>query len=170
MYEIRTLTSSDIAQIRKLRLAGLLESPAAFGQTADEFEQMPDEELLSWIGPTLDKFVLGAFSADSNLIGLMGVARQARVRVRHKGMIWGVYVLPEFRGQGISKQLLKQLLKQVVTLPDLEQLYLAVAQPQSAAAHLYRSFGFTEFGIEPRALQLNNEFIDETYMYLRLAT
>ena len=168
MAELQTLTSADLKQVRTLRLTGLKESPAAFGQTAEEFERMSDEDLLAWIGPDSDKFVVGAFSENTTLVGLIGFARQTRQKVRHKGIVWGVYVSPEFRGQGISKKLLRQLLEQVRTIPDLLQLQLTVTSSQPAAAHLYRSFGFTEFGIEPRSLRLESGFVDEIHMYLSL--
>jgi ribosomal protein S18 acetylase RimI-like enzyme len=168
MSDIRILNSSDLDQIRCLRLQGVLESPAAFGQSVDEFKQMSDAELLSWIGPTDDKFVVGAISLDGTLVGMMGLTREPCLRTRHKAKLWGVYVRPESRGSGISRQLLRYLLDNVSRLPGLRQINLAVATPQVAAQTLYRSFGFIEFGIEPCAIAVEEGFIDEVHMYLRL--
>lgn len=168
MYQVKILSANDLAQFRDLRLVGLLESPAAFGQTPEEFEKMSDQELISWLGPTEDKFMLGAFSEKNTLIGLMGVRREPRFRIRHKGIIWGVYVLPEYRGQGISKILLTKLISEISRIPDVEQLQLAVSVSQSVAEKLYRSFGFVEFGNEPRAFKVDDKFLNEKHMYLLL--
>ena len=168
MYSLRTLTHSDVSQFRELRLAGLRESPAAFGQTAEEFEQMSEQELAAWIGPTQDKFIVGAFDELSKLVGIIGVNRQSRERIRHKAVIWGVYVTPECRGQGISKSLLKRLIDDIGQIPGLQQLQLCVATSQGAAESLYRSTGFQEFGIEPRALRVDDRFVDELHMWMPL--
>ncbi len=168
MYQVKILSAKDLVPFRDLRLVGLLESPGAFGQTPEEFEKMSDQELISWLGPSEDKFTLGAFTDTGTLIGLMGVRREPRFRIRHKGIIWGVYVLPEYRGQGISKALLTKLLAEISLIPGIEQLQLAVSSSQTAAEKLYRSFGFLEFGNEPRAFKVENQFLNEKHMYLLL--
>ena len=167
-YSLQTLTCADVTQFRELRLAGLCESPAAFGQTADEFARMSAEELAAWIGPSQDKFIIGAFSPESRLVGMVGVTRQNRERIRHKANIWGVYVVPSCRGQGISRLLFRRVLDDIGTLPGVLQLQLCVASSQTAALQLYRSFGFKEFGLEPRALALGSEFVDELHLWLPL--
>jgi len=44
---------------------------------------------------------------------------------------------------------------------------LSVTNTQTAALALYRSLGFESFVTEPRALNINGEFIDERYLVLR---
>ena len=44
---------------------------------------------------------------------------------------------------------------------------LSVTNAQTAALALYRSLGFESFVTEPRALNINGEFIDERYLVLR---
>ena len=40
---------------------------------------------------------------------------------------------------------------------------------QDAARHLYRLLGFEVYGLEPRALKMGDQFLDEELMVLRLS-
>jgi len=44
---------------------------------------------------------VGSFK-DGLLIGMIGFVREQRNKLRHKGNIWGMYVVPEARGEGIG--------------------------------------------------------------------
>jgi ribosomal protein S18 acetylase RimI-like enzyme len=64
--------------------------------------------------------------------------------------------------------MMKLALDRAATIAGLEQVLLSVTNTQTAALDLYRSLGFESFGTEPRALNINGEFIDEHYLVLRL--
>ena len=64
--------------------------------------------------------------------------------------------------------MMKLLLKRGVAISGLEQVLLSVTRTQTAALALYRSLGFEPFGTEPRALNINGEFIDQHYLVIRL--
>ena len=49
-------------------------------------------------------------------------------------------------------------------LPGLDKIQLTVSVTQSAARKLYASLGFHAYGVEPRALQVNEQFFDEELM------
>ncbi len=59
-------------------------------------------------------------------------------------------------------------LELAAAIAGLEQVLLSVTSTQTAALAFYRSLGFELFGTEPRALNINGEFIDEHYLVLRL--
>jgi RimJ/RimL family protein N-acetyltransferase len=54
-------------------------------------------------------------------------------------------------------------------MTGLRQIQLSVAATQESARHLYVELGFRSFGVEPQALQVDGEFIDEEHFYLPLA-
>jgi len=112
--------------------------------------------------------VVGAF-ADGQLVGTAGFFREQAVKRRHKGRIWGVYVDQHWRGKGVGRQLLSELVQQVRAFPGLEQISLTVNAEQTAAKRLYASLGFEVFGHEPGALKLGETYIGEDHMVLRLA-
>jgi ribosomal protein S18 acetylase RimI-like enzyme len=69
--------------------------------------------------------------------------------------IFGVYVVPEARGKGISKKLMAFLLHDLKANPDIIKATLSVNQGQLAAVKLYASFGFQLAGEEN--VQLGDE-------------
>jgi ribosomal protein S18 acetylase RimI-like enzyme len=86
---------------------------------------------------------------------------------RHKGNIYGVYVSPEYRGKGLGRALLSRILEMARNDSSLEQILIAVATTQEAAKKLYGSLGFVTYGVEPRALKVGEQYIDEELMVLR---
>ena len=114
-----------------------------------------------------DNFVIGAFDG-STLAGTVGFYRMHQMKQRHKGWIWGVFVAPEYRGQGLARSLLVHLLDIVKRLPELHCVLLKVATTQQPARQLYLGLGFRSFGIEPRSLKVKDTYVDEEHMILNI--
>jgi len=165
--EIRPLTEKDAARYWNLRLESLQAEPFTFGKAAEEHQATTVEATAARFRETPPDFTLGAFDRDA-LIGMATFIREKGRKERHKGHIYGVYVTPSHRRQGVGRQLIDALLKKASADPSLEQILLAVSSRQPGARQLYRSFGFETFGTEPRALKIANEYVDEEHMILRL--
>lgn len=50
--------------------------------------------------------ILGAFE-DRKLVGVVALSRRVSPKYRHKVFLWGMYVLPEFRGGDVAHSLMK---------------------------------------------------------------
>jgi len=165
---IRILEESDAVEFSRLRLEALEEDPLAFGSSPEEHRALSLEEIRHRIRPKLgEEFVVGAI-AEGALIGNAGFYRHAGVKRRHKGHIWGVYVISAYRGRGIARQLMHALLDHAAGIEGLEQIDLCVTTTQSGAAALYRSLGFEVYGREPRALKVGDRYFGQEHMLLRL--
>lgn len=111
--------------------------------------------------------MLGAFVA-GQLRGMVGFARETSLKRQHKGMIWGVYVAPELRGRGVGRRLLEEIIERARGLPGLESIVLAANAGDAAATSLYKSLGFRTFGNEPKALKIDDHYVDDEHMVLDL--
>lgn len=166
--DFRLLTADDAEAYSELRLESLKADPEAFGSSDVEHRRLTIETIRARITPDPEnKFVIGAL-VDGQLVGSAGLVRETNIKERHKARLWGVYVAANFRGQGLGRRMLSDLLQRAAQIDGLEQIVLAVAAPQAAAVALYRSLGFVSFGREPRALKIADRYVDEEYMILRL--
>jgi ribosomal protein S18 acetylase RimI-like enzyme len=85
---------------------------------------------------------------------------------RHKGMVRGVYVQPDARGQGVAGALLEAVIGHARR--HVEQLTLTVVQGNGTAIGLYERHGFRIYGIEPRARKNPGGYVDKLLMVLEL--
>ncbi|GCF11636.1 GNAT family N-acetyltransferase [Dictyobacter arantiisoli] len=168
---IRFLHQDDSASFHMLRLHGSQEAPDAFDPTYEEEQQKTLREVaenLQVLGDPPEHFVLGAFDEQGNLLGTAGFTRDHRTKMRHKGLLWGVYVMPPARRQGIARMLLQELIQHAQQLPDLEQIHLSIIAANVQARELYSSLGFQSYGLAPRAVKQDGLYLDEELMILLL--
>ncbi|MBK9248929.1 MAG: GNAT family N-acetyltransferase [Ignavibacteria bacterium] len=168
MIVYRTLTEQDVTAYRALRLTALLVDADAFGSTYEEEVGMIDDDIANRLKPDNHKMVIGAFDGEL-LIGMVGVYADLKVKLSHKGTIWGMFVMPEYRGIGIGKSLLREAIVRAGAMETIEQLNLCVVSENEAAKNLYLSLGFQVFGYEKHAMKTKDgRYIDEDYLVLFL--
>ncbi len=141
----------------------------AFGESLDEMLQSTPETYAEGLRSGGDEnFMLGAFDEQDALVGMAGFYREQVAKKRHKGWVWGVFVSDSHRGHGIGRALLVSILESAQALAELDSIFLTVATTQVPARSLYRSLGFRSFGIEPRALKVNGNYVDQEHMVLEI--
>ncbi|MEM6771536.1 MAG: GNAT family N-acetyltransferase, partial [Bacteroidota bacterium] len=102
------------------------------------------------------------------LAGVIGLQRPAKVKRRHRAMVWGVYVSPMARGHRAASQLLAAVINRAKSMSGLDHLVLSVSNHAEAACRLYRNAGFTEWGREVRAARTGDIWMDEIHMRLNM--
>jgi ribosomal protein S18 acetylase RimI-like enzyme len=166
---ISKLGAQHVDAYRRLRQQGLKEFPPAFGESVDEFAALTADEVATTLeDPAGNRHVFGALNETGELIGIVGMTRDALEKMRHKGYIWGMYVAPGHQGQGIARKLLDAAIVHARGIPGLEQLRLIVGEANVGARKLYESVGFVAFGLEPRELKTSGEYYDSVHMWLKL--
>jgi ribosomal protein S18 acetylase RimI-like enzyme len=168
--EIRRLTAEDAHAYYGLRLEALERDPHAFTESSEEHRGITIESLAQKLGSSEENgeaLVLGAFTENA-FVGMVGLARSTGSKRRHKGVLWGMYVKPEWRGKGIGQVLLSEIVERAKAMPGVEQVMLGVAAENTPARRLYESLGFQSYGREPHALKVGDSYVDEDLMVLRI--
>ena len=168
--EVRILTEADGEAFWNIRLRALRDDPESFGSSYEEILERGiagATQSLRKRDTSPDDATFGAFEGGT-LVGIAGFRREEEVKKRHKGVIWGMYVPREMRGKGIGKALLQAAIAYAKTLPQLEQINLAVVLTSREARQLFISLGFETYGLERHALKLHDRYFDHELMTLRL--
>jgi ribosomal protein S18 acetylase RimI-like enzyme len=167
--KMRILTSTDAEAFRAIRLEGLRNCPTAFASSYEEDVSLPLEEVAVRIRPSTDSWVLGAFSEHAGLVGCIGWYRDRGAKVRHKSHVWGMYVTPSHRRNGIARALLRELVGRAKGTVGIMQIELTVSVDSTNAATLYEAEGFALAVVLPNALFVDGQWIDEQLRVLPVA-
>lgn len=165
--KVRLLTDRDIDLFSALRSVMLRNEPNAFSSSIEDEAMLNNQDWAMRIGPDEDTAILGAFHCGT-LVGTTGLFRQRPLKTRHKATIWGVYVDPNVRGQGLARRLMLAMIEHARNLPALRQIVLQVGAANLHALTLYSNLGFQEYSHEPDALCIDGQCYAEKRLMLRL--
>lgn len=140
--EIVTLQPEDWRQYRDLRLRALKEEPQAYGSTYEDNAKRPDE---FWQKRLEESLIMSTqwlvfAKSDRMLVGMMGAFIEKEQS--DSAHIIAVYVIPEARGKGIAKSLMKELLESIKTNKQIKNIIVDVNVEQTVAFNLYKNSGF----------------------------
>ncbi|WP_144510751.1 GNAT family N-acetyltransferase [Bacillus sp. FJAT-22090] len=166
--EIRLLTPADASAYWELRLEALQQSPESFATSFEEAMQRTNP-----IGQvennlrTEGNYTYGAFD-QNRLIGMVTLSQESFLKMKHRANIFAMYVSPEARGLGTGKGLLLAAINKAREIEEIEKVNLSVVSTNEKAKNLYTQLGFKVFGVEEKALKVENTYYDEDHMVLTL--
>jgi GNAT superfamily N-acetyltransferase len=163
---IRQLKPRDAKIYRVLRFEALRRAPSAFITRYAEEKKKPLSAFAKRLS-TKNVWIFGAFDQDI-LVGTLGFSIEPRAKLSHVGLLFGMYVAASSRRQGIGSALVGHAVAHARKLRSIRYLKLSVISKSPAARSLYAAHGFKTFGLEPAAIRLGREYLDEEYMLLRL--
>lgn len=160
---IERLDASHALAYRELMLEAYDLHPQAFTSSVRERAVMP---LSWWEGRLTSKLdvVLGAFEAGT-LAGIVGLAFEPREKARHKATLFGMYVSTDFRQHGLGFALVQAAVGEAQKNLALKVLQLTVTAGNDAAFNLYQRCGFIQYGLEPLAVRVGEEYYDKIHMW-----
>lgn len=164
---IRRLTAADAPAFQSLRLAAMLDAPDAFLSSHAEEKDMALADIEARLAGAPDRVVLGAFAGDT-LLGVVGVARESRVKLAHKVHVWGMAVAADARGRGLGRALMGAALAHARGLPGVAKVTLSADAANVPAIALYESLGFVVYSREQDAVRVDGVSGDDLMMHLRL--
>lgn len=165
---IITISEADLERYWALRLEALKTSPEAFGSDYETDQHLPLAQVRERVRGFHDENFVVAAEADGQLLGMVGFLRNPRIKTKHKGFIWGVFVRSEARGQGVGRTLMEETLRRARQMEGLLAVHLTVVATNTSAKTLYETLGFKAYGLERRALLVNGTYYDEILMELDL--
>ncbi len=156
--EYRQLTKEDAKEYRDIRLEMLQAEPTAFGESYGENLKYD----IGFFEDRIKNSNIFVACVEGKLIGTAGSFIQDKIKVAHKAYLWGVYTNPTARGAGVSYRLVSNVLD---ALPEsVELIQTTVVSGNAPAIKTYEKAGFQEWGIEEKALKVNNQYYDEIHM------
>jgi RimJ/RimL family protein N-acetyltransferase len=166
--EIRSIRADDAAAFKALRLEALQTHPEAFGSDYHENLSAPESMWRERMQPSFDNTGM-IFLADAghDLAGMSGVVREKGAKVNHSAFIWGVYVRPTYRGQGVGERLIRAAIKWCAQ-ENLRYARLTVVTTNLSAIRCYKRCGFEEAGVDPEVIRVGQTYHDELHMWRRI--
>ena len=165
-FSIRTPVETDAVPVLEYARV-LLEEGIGSVTTPEEFTLTVEEET-KWIADYAanpNALVLLA-EHEGAPIGLLNFLPSDRKRLSHGGT-FGITVLREFRGQGVGRALIEQLLAWARANPGVTRVGLSVLSDNEPAIVLYRKLDFIEEGRRINYVRMGeNEYLDDVMMYL----
>lgn len=155
MLTIKKLPEERWIDCRKLRLEALQQEPLAFGTSLSEAKTLSEAEWRKRIHNVWFALV------EDQPVGMIGRLFDPKLKTQHIAHIFGVYVQREYRGHGIAKQLMQQVLEEIERNNQTVKIRLGVNPAQKAALQFYKNFGFEIVGKLKKELKVEGKFYDE---------
>ena len=153
---IRLLEAEDAPAVLALRHAGLVDSPMSFGAAPETDQFQSEDAVRAYLSGAPENVLCGAFDlqgeTEGALVGLIGMVRGRHSKVQHRAMVWGMYVAPDARKQGLGRALIEATADHAAEL-GADFLDLAVSEVSTAAHKLYERAGLFEYGRHPAGIR-----------------
>jgi ribosomal protein S18 acetylase RimI-like enzyme len=165
---VRRLEPADAPAYRALMLDAYRDHPDAFTSSHAERATQPSDWWAWRLAPGdgAAPRVFGAFEGGA-LVGAAGWQRGERVKVAHRGELFGMAVAPAARRRGAGGALVGAALDDA-RAAGLVTMTLTVTDGNDTAERLYARLGFVRIGVEPMALRVGGRWVAKATMWRRL--
>jgi ribosomal protein S18 acetylase RimI-like enzyme len=137
--EIRELGDAEVEVFRAIRLEALRVDPDAFGQTLAAALESSDEDWRRSLSSALDSGTILVAEDAGSVRGVCACGPDANDP--SAAFLWGMFVSPTGRGQGIGAALVRRAEAWAVSRGRLE-MHALVAAPNRDAIGFYETMGY----------------------------
>ncbi|MEM9419181.1 MAG: GNAT family N-acetyltransferase [Planctomycetota bacterium] len=164
---IRTPTLDDAQGMRDYLDALRVEAPHIMFSPQDELPTLQQERefLASGFGPDALRIVA---EHGGEIVASASVTRMKMFKTRHRSTL-GIGIRAPWRGVGLGKHLMQELIRFARRHPEIEQIELCVFVENVVAHQLYEKLGFEVFGKLTAAVRHADGRTDDEWL-MRLAT
>ena len=139
---IEVLSAANAMQYKSVMLHAYEHAADAFTSTPDERAKEPDSWWVKRIAdPEKLTVAFGVFD-NSHLIGTVALEFSPKPKTKHKALVVGMYVMPNWREKGVARALLQAAIEHCVTRGDIRSVQLEVTDGNAPALALYEKWGF----------------------------
>ncbi|MBB6261355.1 ribosomal protein S18 acetylase RimI-like enzyme [Paenochrobactrum gallinarii] len=160
---VRVLCPDDVQTYKAVRIHALKNSPLTFGSSFAVESAYADEVFAHRIRHGGGNAVYGAFDGDT-LLGTAGVFVHERLSEKHRGTLWGVYVMPQARGLGLGSVLVDHVIKYAEK--HVVVLDAKVVASNDYARQIYYDLGFEKYGLEKKSFCVEGQFQDQELIFI----
>lgn len=140
MVEVRQATADDWRDLKYIRLKALKVDPLSFGSNYTDESQKSDDD---WQKQVTKADCAIFLVYDGNIpVGMTAVGIDVHDKTKRTAFLWGSWLEPRLRGQGISKKIYQQRITWVEQHPTANKIIVACRESNRASQHVILSHEF----------------------------
>ncbi len=165
---VRSIAEDEVDALYQLRLRALGEDPDAFDQTVEDMEDKGVAPIAEFVASaTAGRDLVLVAAGSEGLVGLALVSHSRRPRSHHRARLWGMWVAPEARRQGVGDGLVRGAVNWC-RKRGIEMVDLWVVTDHFQAIRVYERAGFRICGTTRDGMRWHGRPQDEHQMTLHL--
>lgn len=164
---IQQVSPNHSSEIKQLRLLGLINDTTSFAASYEQEVNTPlryyKKRILN--SNSTDGFGYWGYYQSQKLIGYALLSHEKLFHSSHLAHVYELIIHPDYRGQGLGKELMAKLIDICKNHPQITQLHLKCSSLNVNAQKLYSSLGFNHYATRKNSLYYKNFGFVHQYMY-----
>ncbi len=162
---IEELPVKRFEEYKKLYIEAIKGEPLAFSETFEEAIKIKDEDWKNKLKEAIEnKYIFVFAESNGKLVGMGTVTFHNKEKLRHNAFFSSLYVLPEFRGYGIGRQIIEKRIEILSKNKNIKNIFCEIAETQTSSIELHENLGFKIVGEFKDLFYIDGIFYSELYL------
>lgn len=141
MVSLRQMTVDDWTLLRDIRLLALSTDPHVFGSNFEKENGYDADVWRSWLEDA-DVAIFGLFDDSGAVAGMTAIALRRDDDTRSTAKLWGSWLRPDLRGQGLSALLYRARIDWARRHPSVQKIIVSHRASNTASMKANQKHGF----------------------------